>query len=101
MDASVQTSSSHASNVSLAASTPLAGLAGPNASMDERSLERHCALAPDAQALLKTCMERLHLSARGHARILKVSRTIADLDEAGEIAPEHIAEAVQFRCVEM
>jgi magnesium chelatase family protein len=50
--------------------------------------------------LLERSAERLHLSARGFHRVLKVARTIADLSPAPSIAPEHVAEALQYRLVD-
>ena len=51
----------------------------------------------EARTLLQTAAERLGLSARGYHRVLKVARTIADLDDVSEIAPAHIAEALRYR----
>ena len=71
-----------------------------NAQMDARTLARHCALSPPAAALLHTALRRLDLSARAYTRILKVARTIADLDGSDAIAPGHVAEAVHYRTLE-
>jgi len=63
------------------------------------SKQLHVFAEPDASGLklLKTAMERLSLSARAYGRILKVSRTIADLDESENIKPMHLAEAINYR----
>ncbi len=68
-----------------------------NAEMSPRQLRRLCPVAPEAARLLGAAMTRLGLSARGHDRALRVARTIADLADAGTIAAEHCAEAVQYR----
>ncbi len=68
-----------------------------NAEMSPRQLRRFCPASPAAQRLLAAAMSRLGLSARGYDRVLKVARTIADLDDADELRPEHCAEAVQYR----
>ena len=62
-----------------------------------RWLDAHTPVHPKARALLQTAAERLGLSARGYHRVLKVARTIADLDDLTEIAPAHIAEALRYR----
>jgi magnesium chelatase family protein len=67
-----------------------------NAEMSPRQVRRWCPVPPAAQRLLAAAMTRLGLSARGHDRVLKVARTIADLGGA-EIAAEHCAEAIQYR----
>jgi len=68
-----------------------------NAQMRPRDLRQFCPLTEDVQALLRTAIDQLHLSARAYDRILKLSRTIADLDGADQIAVPHLAEAVQYR----
>lgn len=75
------------------------GSAGPrcNAHMGSRDLRRYCRLEPTAEQLLETAIDRLKLSARSHDRILKVARTLADLDAAEVIAAAHVAEAIQYR----
>ena len=56
-----------------------------------------CALDAAGEKLLRAAFERMGLTARSHDRILRVARTIADLDGASEIGPAHLAEAIQFR----
>jgi magnesium chelatase family protein len=68
-----------------------------NAEMTSRQLRRFCPVPPDAQRLLGAAIERLGLSARGHDRVIKVARTIADLDGADSLSAEHCAEAIQYR----
>lgn len=68
-----------------------------NAHMRSRHLRECGRLGGEAERLLRTAIERLGLSARAYGRILKVGRTIADLDGAGDIASAHIAEAIQYR----
>jgi magnesium chelatase family protein len=60
-------------------------------------VKEYCPLEPTAQSLLKTAMKQLHLTARAFHRILKLSRTIADLDGAETIKTNHLAEALQYR----
>lgn len=71
-----------------------------NAMMDARLVRQHCRIGDDGMALLKTAMERLGLSARAFERILKVSRTIADLDGAEHIGTAHLSEAIQYRSLD-
>lgn len=68
-----------------------------NAQIPPGALHEICSLTPDGIALLKTAMNRMQLSARAYDRILKVSRTIADLDESDSILTEHLSEAIHFR----
>lgn len=68
-----------------------------NARMATRQLKQHCKLEADSHDLIRVAMSELNLSARAYDRILKVSRTIADLDDRIEIAPEHVSEAIQYR----
>ncbi|MDE6197144.1 MAG: YifB family Mg chelatase-like AAA ATPase, partial [Muribaculaceae bacterium] len=71
-----------------------------NAQMNSRLMAEHCALTPEATAILKRSMEKYDMSARAYDRILKVARTIADLDGAPSIMPHHIAEAVGYRTLD-
>jgi magnesium chelatase family protein len=71
-----------------------------NAQMGTKMLQEICVLNPAGANLLKKAMERLNLSARAYDRILKVSRTIADLEGSAEIKTEHIAEAIQYRSLD-
>jgi magnesium chelatase family protein len=69
----------------------------PNALLDNSELSRFCHIEGERLALLEIAAEQMFLSPRACHRILKVSRTIADLDQVEEIACEHIAEAIAFR----
>lgn len=68
-----------------------------NAQLDAPGVTRHCPLTPADQRLLDKACDRLSLSARAHHRILKVARTIADLDESEAIGPAHLTEALGYR----
>jgi magnesium chelatase family protein len=71
-----------------------------NAQMNVKQIGAFCKLSKESKTLLKTAMEKLTLSARAYDRILKVSRTIADLANAQNISPDHIAEAIQYRSLD-
>jgi len=71
-----------------------------NAQMSSRQVREICVITTAGQNLLKTAMERLSLSARAYDRILKVSRTIADLAASEDIKIEHLAEAIQYRSLD-
>ena len=71
-----------------------------NARMSPKMIRTHCALDEAGQELLKMAMTELHMSARAHDRILKVSRTIADLDGSASIQPPHVSEAIQYRTLD-
>lgn len=71
-----------------------------NAQMNSRQVRRHCALDASGQSLMKLAIQRLGLSARAYDRILKVSRTIADMGGAETIQPEHVSEAIQYRSLD-
>jgi magnesium chelatase family protein len=71
-----------------------------NAQMSSKQLKEICVISAAGQNLLKVAMEKLNLSARAYDRILKVSRTIADLSASEDIKPEHLAEAIQYRSLD-
>jgi magnesium chelatase family protein len=71
-----------------------------NARMTTREMERFCRIDSEAEAFLKSAMETFALSARAYAKILKLARTIADLDAAESIRVEHLTEAVQYRMLD-
>jgi magnesium chelatase family protein len=71
-----------------------------NAQMSPKQLRKYCRIEDSGQELMKTAMEKLGLSARAYDRILKVSRTIADLDNSENINNEHLAEAIQYRSLD-
>ncbi len=70
---------------------------GANAQLPAKHFDHFCFLQSDARSLLHEAFRTLHLSMRSHERIIKVARTIADLENSAEIKVEHIAEAVQYR----
>jgi magnesium chelatase family protein len=71
-----------------------------NAQMPPKLIRKHCAITSDGERLLETAIQRLGLSARAHDRILKVARTIADLEAASSIEPKHLSEAIQYRTLD-
>jgi magnesium chelatase family protein len=68
-----------------------------NARMGPRQIKQHCKLSDESQELIRVAMTELNLSARAYDRILKVSRTVADLESSDEIDTEHVSEAIQYR----
>jgi magnesium chelatase family protein len=70
---------------------------GPNAQLAGRSLEERARETPDARKLLRAAIERLGLSARAHHRVLRVARTIADLESAKQVDARHVGEALGYR----
>jgi magnesium chelatase family protein len=69
----------------------------PNHALSGRQLREVCALRGDSEALFSRAIDRMVLSGRGHDRVLRVARTIADLGGEEEIAAEHLAEALNYR----
>lgn len=71
-----------------------------NGKMSPRQIRRHCRLEPDAEQLLKSAMDEMGLSARAHDKILRISRTIADLDHSDAITAVHLSEAINYRTLD-
>ena len=71
-----------------------------NAQMGTKDIKRHCVVKEGAERLLEMAINKLGLSARAYSRILKVGRTIADLETSEEIEPAHISEAIQYRSLD-
>ena len=71
-----------------------------NSQMPPKLIRKHCAITAEGEKILETAIQRLGLSARAHDRILKVSRTIADLEGAPSLAPKHLSEAIQYRTLD-
>ena len=72
-----------------------------NARMQSKELRQFCAPDAEGDALLKAAFDTMHLSARSYDRILRVARTIADLEGSDAIRADHIAEAIQYRTYEL
>jgi len=71
-----------------------------NSRMSTRQLRKFCALDEEARTMLKNAMDDLGLSARAHDRILRVARTIADLEGAKDIRKDHLVEAINYRTLD-
>ena len=71
-----------------------------NAQMPPKLIRKFCAISADGEKLLETAIQKLGLSARAHDRILKVSRTIADIEASPSIEPKHLSEAIQYRTLD-
>lgn len=71
-----------------------------NADMDAQALKELCPLSDEARQLLSRAVERMGVSMRGYTRLIKVARTIADLEGGDQIAPAHIAEAIRYRALD-
>ena len=71
-----------------------------NGKMSPKQIRQYCKLQPEAENLLRTAMDEMGLSARAHDKILLVSRTIADLENAEHIEAHHLSEAINFRTLD-
>jgi magnesium chelatase family protein len=68
--------------------------------MVPKMIRKHCSISAEGEKLLENALTRLGLSARAHDRILKVARTISDLDGGENIEPRHLSEAIQYRTLD-
>ena len=71
-----------------------------NAQMSSKLTREHCALSDECRTIMEQAMNRIGLSARAYDRILRVSRTIADLDASPDITPDHLREAITYRSLD-
>jgi len=71
-----------------------------NARMSTRHLRTYCRLDGDSEALLRQAMDALGLSARAYSKVLKVARTIADLEETADLQAHHVSEAISYRSLD-
>lgn len=98
--ANVESSHTVRTRVATARERQLARAGKPNYRLEPRELDRDCRLEPGARQLLAQALERLQLSARAGHRILRVARTLADLDTSDDIRQQHLAEAVGYRVLD-
>jgi magnesium chelatase family protein len=71
-----------------------------NAQMSNRHIKAYCLIGPEAHGLLETAIDKLGLSARAYNRVLKIARTIADLEGTKDVATQHVSEAIQYRSLD-
>lgn len=71
-----------------------------NAHLDSKAVREHCGMETGAEVLLQSAMNQLGLSARAYDKVLRIARTIADVDESDIIAQHHVAEAIQYRSLD-
>ena len=71
-----------------------------NANMNSRHIRRFCEVDTESDVLLERAMDKLGLSARAHSRILKIARTISDIEASPNIKVDHVAEAIQYRSLD-
>ena len=71
-----------------------------NAQMNNRHIKRYCPIDGDCHNLFEAAIDKLGLSARAFTRILRIARTIADLEQAPDIAVHHVSEAIQYRSLD-